>query len=632
MSGNELSTQHISPEPVDETAENDYPALPIGFNLNGYIIGPVLGQGGFGITYSAQEKTTGRKVVIKENYPTFNATRHTDTYFVSPHNSKHTGSYNWALTHFVEEAAILTELEHPNIVNVLRAFKELNTAYYVMKPVLGTELYTAVPEPEFLDESTLLPILRQLLSALAYLHKHNLLHRDIKPTNILLTPSGKPVLIDFGLARYTEEISTVPVGTPFYSPLEQYSHNKELQGAWTDLYALGATYYHLITGELPPDCHERSPHDPYSPLHKRSDLRKRYSGELLHSIDKALRMQKTERWQSAQEWLATLPGEKSARRKRPLWRCPGKLAAIAGTTLSVLYLGLSYTIGPLIATAFNKPLLLQSFVVLPGVDVNNHLPANELATLLHGAAMQGYKECLKVLIDAGADVNRTDSEGQTALHWAAGYARPDCVQQLIDSGADINKTDTDGYTPLLAVDRYSNFAVYQEHLKSWLNSDDEQLRNTYAELKKQNTRKCILQLIAAGADVNAENCFSCTALHYAARFGFDDCVKALIAAGADVNKKDKYGNTPLHKATSAACVKELIAAGAHVNQVNNNSDTPLHTAAESNSTDCAKALIEAGADPNRTNRYSQTPAEVAAEHNNSACAVYLKQLGNNKTN
>lgn len=631
MSDNESHTLSDGPEPVDETVENEYPALPIGFNLNGYIIGPVLGQGGFGITYSAQEKTTGRKVVIKENYPTFNATRRTDTFAVYPQNSKSKGSYSWALKHFVEEAAILTELEHPNIVNVLRAFELLNTAYYVMKPVLGTELYTVIPESESLDERKLLPILRQLLSALTHIHEHQLLHRDIKPTNILLTPDGKPVLIDFGLARYTEEISTVPVGTPFYSPPEQYSHKKELQGAWTDLYALGATCYHMITGQLPPDCHERSEHDPYSPLLKRSDLRKRYSDELLHSIDKALRMSKTERWQSAREWLDYLPDEKSARRKRPLWRRPGKLAAIAGSILLSLYLGLSYTIGPRIATALNKPLLLQSFVVLPGVDVN-HIPTNGKSPLLHGAAMYDYKECLKVLIDAGADVNSTDSEGTTALHWAAMHVRPDSIQLLIEAGADVNKTDTNGYTPLLSISRRSPLIVYEEHIDLLFESNDKQLLSTYIELKKQNARKCILQLIAAGADVNAELSYSATALHYAASDGFDDCVRALIAAGADVNKKDQYGNTPLHEASTVACVKELIAAGAHVNQVNNRSNTPLHTAAASNRTDCAKALVEAGADPNRKNRNYQTPAELAVDMHATACAAYLKQLGNNKTN
>ena len=135
------------------------------------------------------------------------------------------------------------------------------------------------------------------------------MHRDIKPNNILLLPDDTPVLIDFGLARESESgpTSLLAAFTPGYSPLEQNSKSK--RGPWTDLYALGATCYFLLTRENPPDCHERTDDAPYRPLSQRPELSGRFSTAVLEGIDRALRMPRHERWQTAQAWLDSLHGK-----------------------------------------------------------------------------------------------------------------------------------------------------------------------------------------------------------------------------------------------------------------------------------------------------------------------------------
>ncbi|MDO5464395.1 MAG: serine/threonine-protein kinase [Akkermansia sp.] len=288
-------------------------ALPARVELGKYRIHRTLGQGGFGITYQAEEITTGEKVVIKENLPTFCAYRTTSLNVVPTNPGDKLQEYPKLLTRFVEEARLLARLDHPNIVKVLGAFEALGTAYYVMPWVGGSELHKASPAPADITEEWLQPILRTLLGALEYLHGKNIYHRDVKPANILLTQEGTPVLIDFGTARaIISDRSATLVGSPGYSPIEQITpHGKG--GPWTDIYSLGAACYRLITGERPPDANERlaEDEDPLRPLTSRAELSGRFSTDFLSAIDKAMAMRARNRWQTAAEWLATLPAAQS---------------------------------------------------------------------------------------------------------------------------------------------------------------------------------------------------------------------------------------------------------------------------------------------------------------------------------
>ena len=295
-------------------------ALPAGLELGDYRILRALGQGGFGITYLAERLQDGEQVVIKENLPGDIAFRHPDSLQVIPTRTQGPqGEYARSLAAFVEEARLLARLEHPNVVKVYEAFEALNTAYYVMHWVGGTELHKAAPAPDKIDEAWLQPILRALLDALGYLHGEGVYHRDVKPANILLTPEGKPVLIDFGTARnIVSERSATHVGTPGYCPIEQVSSGGN-RGPWTDVYALGATCYRLITGERPPSAEDRlvEEDDMLHPLSFRAELRGRFSAAFLQSIDKAMALRAKNRWQGTQDWLVALPKPGGNTPRRP---------------------------------------------------------------------------------------------------------------------------------------------------------------------------------------------------------------------------------------------------------------------------------------------------------------------------
>lgn len=283
-------------------------SLPRGSKLGQYIIGEVLGHGGFGITYQAYDRERKCNCVIKENLCPSYAHRIRSSMRVVPNNPNDPqDSFNWALKHFVHEAKLLSQLSHPNIVPIIKAFHALGTAYYVMPMIGGKSLEQSHPSCDTLQESWLINKLASLLSALYYLHRKEYLHRDIKPSNILLTPDETPILIDFGSARsLISERSSHFVGSPGYAPLELLQKNTPI-GPWTDLYALGATCYFLITGSAPPQSLDRHINPKiYTPLYKQRALKRRFSTTLLASIDKALAITPEQRWQSAFDWYEEL--------------------------------------------------------------------------------------------------------------------------------------------------------------------------------------------------------------------------------------------------------------------------------------------------------------------------------------
>ncbi len=481
------------------------PELPIGHKLKDiYTITQTLGQGGFGITYLATEDVTERRVVIKENFPAEFSMRNNNNHQAGPAGAARKENYDWALDAFLNEAKILTQLNHPNIVPVLTAFRELGTAYYVMNYIGGKPLHRAAPQQ--ITEKWLLGILRPMLHALHYIHTlpEVLLHRDIKPDNILVTPEGTPILIDFGAARSVISTHThSKVGTPGYAPHEQWSSSKKC-GPWTDLYALGATCYRLIVGEAPPDCNDRMPDETYLPLAPRSELQGRFSPALLSTIDKALTLRTADRWQSAQDWLeAITPAPTNGTR----------VPTIAEPT-------------PLPAPKISKE-AAQAELRQKGIS------AWEYDSKLYVAAENGDAELVKLLIAAGANVNKANEYGWTPLYWAAWNGHKECVEQLIAAGADVNKAEKDGSTPLY-------MAAYE------------------------GRTECVKLLIAAGADVNKANKNGEIPLCWAAYKGHAECVKLLIAAGADVNKADRWGQTPLYGAADnghTECAELLRDAG-----------------------------------------------------------------------
>lgn len=241
--------------------EQPYLALPLGTILNGrYMVGKVLGIGGFGITYLGYDLTLEIKVAIKEYMPSSLATRHPDHYSVTLTGRVET-DYQYGMERFLEEARILAKLQNtPNIVSVQNYFKENNTAYFVMEYIDGMSLKAYLAsQGDKISYTQALTILQPIMEALIQVHAMNLLHRDISPDNIYITSRGESRLLDFGAARFSlgDDKSVSVILKHGYAPEEQYSSHGN-QGPWTDVYAMGATLYRCITGQLPPDAVERN--------------------------------------------------------------------------------------------------------------------------------------------------------------------------------------------------------------------------------------------------------------------------------------------------------------------------------------------------------------------------------------
>ena len=298
----------------EHESESSGQSLPAGARLEEFVIEKVLGSGGFGITYLAKDTSLGRRVVIKENLPAQFAWRETSTGTVRPRHT--TGGdaddFAWSMTNFLREAETLASLDHPGIVRVLRKFEANGTAYFIMPFVEGVAFDSLIEshkaKDRSFDEEGLHGLLTRMLDTLGYLHDRGVYHRDIKPGNILITSEGIPVLIDFGSARQRlSDHSMTVVESAGYTPFEQLQSRGNV-GPWSDLYALGGTLAKAITGEAPPKAMDRMRRDPMVPLAQRSELATRFSTTFLASIDTALAVEETERWQDAKEWQAGLAG------------------------------------------------------------------------------------------------------------------------------------------------------------------------------------------------------------------------------------------------------------------------------------------------------------------------------------
>ncbi len=237
----------------NEKDEQPYLALPLGTILNGrYLIGKVLGIGGFGITYLGYDLTLEIKVAIKEYMPSALATRHPDHYSVAL-TGRVEEDYQYGMERFLDEAKILAKLQNtPHIVSVQNYFKENGTAYFVMEYIDGMSLKAYLAKNgDKIPYNQAIAILQPIMQALVQVHAMNLLHRDISPDNIYITSKGESRLLDFGAARFAlgDGKSVSVILKHGYAPEEQYSSHGN-QGPWTDVYAMGATMYRCITGQL----------------------------------------------------------------------------------------------------------------------------------------------------------------------------------------------------------------------------------------------------------------------------------------------------------------------------------------------------------------------------------------------
>lgn len=289
--------------------------LGTGHVLHWYEIRSVLAEGSFGTIYTALDRNLGQPVALKEFFPSDWARRGTNGSLVI--NIDGRDAFEWGLQRFIDEARILASLRHPDIVRVLSVFEANSTAYIAMELESGESLADAVERDAFADESQLLNMLGHLLSGLEHLHGAGIIHRDMKPENVLIRPDGTPVILDLGAARFSLEGARpmTAVLTRGYAPFEQYDESgaEAGQGPWTDVYSLSALLYRMVTGSVPPDAMDRASEllrgraDPLVPAVNAAP--DRWSRPLLLAIDAGLAFNAEDRPQSIAQWRARLPAD-----------------------------------------------------------------------------------------------------------------------------------------------------------------------------------------------------------------------------------------------------------------------------------------------------------------------------------
>jgi ankyrin repeat protein len=534
-----------------------------------YRITDTLGQGGVGITYAAQDLKSGQQVALKAL------------------SVRQMGDWK-VLELFEREARILEQLNHPAIPRYLDYF-EVDTpedrAFYIAQELAEGKSFADLVEIGWrTNEDGVRRIATQILEILVYLHslKPPVVHRDIKPQNLIWGQNAKIFLVDFGAVQDTyrstfAKASTI-IGTYGYMAPEQFLGQAVPA---TDLYGLGATILFLLTHRSPSDL-------PQERLKISFRSRIQVSERFADWLEKMLEPDVEDRFSSAKEALAALQDRMvvAKRRSSVSWKALVGVGVTAVAAVTVLnsykwavlgtlgfqpsgiceaikrrdidtvrdtvrnYLnqgGSPYAIDDEVPTDpetlqryFNQgvkasPLFAQGGSLYPLFADKSRKEV--MPTLLDCALRFSKEDVVELMITKIANVSARDNKGRTPLHFAAMLSREDTAELLIDKRADVNAKDIAGFTPL--------------HLA--------------ASIGNKGT---VARLIAKGADVNAKNSKGSTPLHLAAYTCSTEVAKRLIAKGGDFNAKDNAGFTPLYLAASR-CSKEvakrLIAKGADAN-------------------------------------------------------------------
>ena len=273
-----------------------------------------ISSGGFGCTYEARDtkfKSKYKTVAIKEFFAKDFCNRDTLSNSVVVGTLSKKELFEKLRNKFIDEAEALYDLQHSNIVRVTDKFEENGTAYYVMDYIDGKSLNTLIEEKGYLGEQEALGYIRQVAAALDFVHKHNRLHLDVKPHNIMIDGEGKAILIDFGVSKQYDEVngennSTLMGHTPGYAPIEQTGRGLVTFNAACDIYALGATLYKALTGKTPVDATLRA--GGLGEL----DYPSHVSHTMRRAIDKAMKISRVDRPQSIAEFLALLSENENA--------------------------------------------------------------------------------------------------------------------------------------------------------------------------------------------------------------------------------------------------------------------------------------------------------------------------------
>lgn len=279
-----------------------------------YTVGKVLGYGGFGVTYIGWDTMLHRKVAIKEYLPSDFSTRSYGTESLTIFSGEATVQFQAGLNSFISEAKRLAKFNRiPEIVDIYDCFMENATGYIIMEFLEGVTVKEMMGAQQRISVKQARQIVMSVLKGLSEVHKEGIIHRDIAPDNIFITKTGEVKILDFGAARYATAVQSRSLSVilkPGYAPEEQYRSRGE-QGPWTDVYALGATFYRMITGIRPEEAIERMAEDLLKPP---SELGVVIEPNIENALMNSLNIKKEYRIQSAADFYAALDSREKVER------------------------------------------------------------------------------------------------------------------------------------------------------------------------------------------------------------------------------------------------------------------------------------------------------------------------------
>ena len=300
-----------------------------------YRVISTLGQGGFGITYLAEQVMAKRMVCIKEFFPKEYYNRDADSLHISLGSEGNAQMMNAYKEQFIKEAQIIATLKHPNIIPIFDVFEENNTAYYAMEYIEGESLNAKVKREGALAEDRAVKYIRDVASALRYIHKRNIMHLDVKPANVMLRKEDdSAILIDFGLSKHYDttgkQTCTTPMGISHgYAPMEQYQEGGvSTFSPVTDIYSLGATLFYLVTGRVPAEATTIGENGI-------GELPRLLSANVRNAITNAMSYWRKDRPQSIDIFLAIF--DKTTKKRKSRWWIWLLILIIGGAGFFVLY-------------------------------------------------------------------------------------------------------------------------------------------------------------------------------------------------------------------------------------------------------------------------------------------------------